>query len=106
MKTVPLIFLDSFRQRFLVHAKFRVGRNLAQAALAETERNYAFINRRMRLFGGVDAQQWKIFATAHALLANAQIGALAGGSDRVHAGDRSCVINKPAEAGIKTHHLA
>ncbi len=41
---VALVFLNRRGKRARVHAKLRVGRNLAQAALAQAERNHGFFD--------------------------------------------------------------
>ncbi len=58
------------------------------------------------MLGGVHAQQRQVRAPAHAFFADTQFNAFAGGGDRVHAGNRRRVVDKPAHAGIETDHLS
>ena len=41
---IALVFIDCFRERSRVHAKFTISRNLSQRALAQTKRNDSFVD--------------------------------------------------------------
>ena len=100
------VFFDSASERGSIHAELGVGGNLAQGPLAEAERDGAFLDRRVGLLGRVDAQQRQVRASAHAVLAHAQIEALARGGDGVEGRDRGRVVDHSRERLGKADHLA
>ena len=100
------VFFDGARERGGIHAELGIRGNLAQGPLAEAERDDAFLDRRVGLLGGVDAQQRQVRAPAHAVLAHAQIEALARGRDGVEGRDRGRVVDHPRERLGQADHLA
>ena len=103
---VALVFINRFLERADVHAKLAVRRNLAQSSLAQTQRDNSLVDRRVCLFGSIDAQQRQVRASAHAFFANAHLDAFARGGDRMHARNRRGVIDDAAHAGVEADHLS
>jgi hypothetical protein len=91
------VFFNQMRERGGVHAELGVGGNLAQRALAEAERDERLLDRRVRLFRGVETEQREVGPPAHPLFTDAQIQSLARGRDGVHGGDRGRVVDDAAE---------
>ena len=88
---------DRLPQRVGPHAELRVRRDPGQRVVAESERHDRLVDRRMRLFGGVDAQRPEVRAPGQPPRADAGHRPVPGRGQRVQAGDGRRVVDDPLE---------